>query len=420
MHLYKQLMVLLTILGSTFCCYSYTNHHHDQVFNQLLIPPTRTLLAQDQPQKFNVDDYGATADGTDDSPAFMEAWRNACISSNGADFVVPEDKVYHLKPITFSGPCNPNLRVKIFGTIKASSHRSDYDEDRRHWIIFEDLENFVVEGGGTINGNGRIWWIKSCKVDDTQPCIGAPTALTFRNCKNLRVNDIRIKNPQQIHLTFQNSTNVRASNLRAIAPGDSPNTDGFHISGSENVQIVNSIARTGDDCVSIVNGSRNIVIRKITCGPGHGISIGSLGKNNSEDFVSNVLVDKVILSDTTNGVRIKSWQGGSGYAKNIKFQNIIMHNVTNPIIVDQNYCDRKEACPEQDSAVQMQNVVYRNIIGTSNSEVAIKFDCSKTFPCQAIVLENIVLNREGVEGDMKASCSNVILATRGKVTPSCE
>lgn len=40
-------------------------------------------------------------------------------------------------------------------------------------------------------------------------------------------------------------------------------------------------------------------------------------------------------------------QGGSGYAKNIKFQNIIMHNVTNPIIVDQNYCDRKEACPEQ-------------------------------------------------------------------------
>ncbi|KVI00696.1 Glycoside hydrolase, family 28 [Cynara cardunculus var. scolymus] len=406
MHLHKHLMVLLVILGSTISCSSYINHHHP-AFNQVLPAPPRTLLAQDQPQpqQFNVDDYGATANGTDDSQAFMEAWRNACNSSNGTEFVVPENKVYHLKPITFSGPCNPNLRVKVYGTIKASSHRSDYDEDRRHWITFEDLDNFFVEGGGTINGNGRIWWIKSCKVDDTQ---------------NLRLNNIRIKNPQQIHLTIQNSTNVIASNLRVIAPANSPNTDGFHISGSKNVQIMDSIARTGDDCVSIVNGSSNVVIRKIVCGPGHGISIGSLGKNNSEDFVSNVLVDKVVLTNTTNGVRIKSWQGGSGYAKNIKFQNIIMRNVTNPIIVDQNYCDRKEACPEQDSAVQMQNVVYRNIRGTSNSEVAINFDCSKTFPCRTILLDNIVLNREGDEGDTKASCSNVMLATRGEVAPNCE
>lgn len=68
----------------------------------------------------------------------------------------------------------------------------------------------------------------------------------------------------------------------------------------------------------------------------------------------------------------------------------------------------------------MQNVVYRNIRGTSNTEVAINFDCSKTFPCRAILLENVVLSRQGDEGDMKASCSNVMLATRGEVTPRCE
>lgn len=37
-------------------------------------------------------------------------------------------------------------------------------------------------------------------------------------------------------------------------------------------------------------------------------SIGSLGKDNSEDYVSNVLVDRAKLSGTTNGVRIKTWQ----------------------------------------------------------------------------------------------------------------
>lgn len=70
-------------------------------------------------------------------------------------------------------------------------------------------------------------------------------AVTFSNCTNLRVNDIRIKNPQQMHMTFQNSVNVRASKLRLIAPGKSPNTDGIHITGSQDVKIINSVVRTG-------------------------------------------------------------------------------------------------------------------------------------------------------------------------------
>lgn len=70
-------------------------------------------------------------------------------------------------------------------------------------------------------------------------------AVTFKNCKNISVNNIRIKNPQQIHLTFLNSINVKASNLRLIAPGNSPNTDGVHISDSQNVHVINSVVKTG-------------------------------------------------------------------------------------------------------------------------------------------------------------------------------
>lgn len=35
-------------------------------------------------------------------------------------------------------------------------------------------------------------------------------------------------------------------------------------------------------------------------------------------------------------------QGGSGSASDIKFRNIEMENVTNPIIINQNYCDKKK------------------------------------------------------------------------------
>lgn len=40
-------------------------------------------------------------------------------------------------------------------------------------------------------------------------------------------------------------------------------------------------------------------------------------------------------------------QGGSGSASNIKFQNVEMHNVNNPIIIDQNYCDQDKPCNKQ-------------------------------------------------------------------------
>ena len=38
------------------------------------------------------------------------------------------------------------------------------------------------------------------------------------------------------------------------------------------------------------------------------VSIGSLGKNRTTDMVENVRVDTCLLTNTTNGVRIKSWQ----------------------------------------------------------------------------------------------------------------
>lgn len=78
------------------------------------------------------------------------------------------------------------------------------------------------------------------------------------------------------------------------------------------------------------------------------ISIGSLGEDNANDHVSGVFVNGAKISGTSNGVRIKTWQGGSGSASNIVFQNVEMNDVTNPIIIDQNYCDHKNKdCTQQ-------------------------------------------------------------------------
>ncbi|KAK7392871.1 hypothetical protein VNO78_21321 [Psophocarpus tetragonolobus] len=358
----------------------------------------------------NVNDYGAKGDGkTDDSQAFMKAWQVACSSGN-AVLVVPQ-KNYLLKPITFSGPCKSNIIVQITGTIEASDNMSDYSKDRAHWLKFDSVDKLSVKGGGTIDGNGDIWWKNSCKNNEK-------LALTFYQCNNLIVEDLTIKNGQQMHLSFQESENVEISGLIVRAPGDSPNTDGIHITNTQNIKISRSIIGTGDDCISIVSGSKNVIATDITCGPGHGISIGSLGSGESKEFVSGIIVNGAKFSGTTNGVRIKTWQGGSGSASNIKFQNIQMHNVTNPIIIDQNYCDQKTPCKQQKSAVKVRNVMYQNIKGTSASDEAVQFNCSENFPCQGIVLQNIDLQHED-GGGTKASCNNVKLFYRGDVNPHC-
>ncbi|TXG55815.1 hypothetical protein EZV62_017128 [Acer yangbiense] len=320
---------------------------------------TRPLASSSSPSSakvVNVDSFGAKGDGTDDSQAFKRAWQEACSSSREAVLVVPKNKIYYLKPLRFSGPCKSSLTMKIYGTIKASVRLSDYQKDLDHWIVFDNVNNFRVDGSGTIDGSGRFWWQNSCKINENLPCKDAPT--------------------------------------------------------------VSSYSRLRDDCISIVSGSKNVRATDITCGPGHGISIGSLGAGNSEAEVSDVMVNRAKFSGTTNGVRIKTWQGGSGYAKNIIFQNIEMNNVSNPIIIDQHYCDQDGPCPDQGSAVQVSNVAYKNIRGTSASELAIKFDCSKHFACQGILVQDVILAPQQ-EDSAQASCVNVKLQTVGSFSPRC-
>ncbi|TVU47918.1 hypothetical protein EJB05_07534 [Eragrostis curvula] len=331
-----------------------------------------------QPMVFDVDDYGAGAAGGDDTEAFLGAWREACNSSEyPATFLVPEGRTYQLMPVSFRGPCRAvSITAMIVGTLEAPSNRSVWlDRSLQEWITFEDVDRLHVLGGGTLNGNGQQWWANSCKVKKSMRCVTGPTALYFRRCTHLVVEDLEVRDSMQMHVAIAYSWNVLVSKLFITAPGWSPNTDGIHVSNSNEVTISECVISTGDDCIAIVTGS----------------TIGSLGANNSWAHVSDVLVEKTTLLGTTNGVRIKTWQGGHGYAERITFQDITMHNVTNPVLIDQNYCDSKTPCHEQESAVAVHNIRYKNIRGTSASKVAVKFSCSEAVHCDGIVMQDIYL-----------------------------
>ncbi|KAK9935308.1 hypothetical protein M0R45_022416 [Rubus argutus] len=343
----------------------------------------------------NVDSFGAIGDGvSDDTQAFVKAWDIAC-NTTKAVFLVPQGRHYLVNATRFQGPCADSLVIQIEGTI-----------------------GVLFQGHGVIDGSGSKWWASSCKKNKTNPCRGAPTAFTIDRSSAIKVKGLTIKNSQQMHFVISQSDSVRVYAVQVSAPGDSPNTDGIHITASTNVVLQDCKIGTGDDCISIVNATSNIKMKRIFCGPGHGVSIGSLGKDNSSAIVTKVVLDTAVLQETTNGLRIKTWQGGSGYVRGVRFQNVRMEDVENPIIIDQFYCDSPKACQNQTSAVQISQIMYRNISGTTTSKNAMKFACSDTVPCSNLVLSNV--NLEKKDGTAETYCNSAEGFGTGVVHPSAD
>ncbi|XP_031482008.1 probable polygalacturonase At1g80170 [Nymphaea colorata] len=376
------------------------------------VPPVRGNV-------FTVVRRGAEADDQeDDAKAFRRTWQEACSAEGPSTMLVPLGEAFRVAPTIFEGPCSSPIHVQISGNLVAPNSIDAWDDEEvNYWLTFKNIQGLTISGDGTINGHGSTWWAKSCKTDPRNPCGHAPSAITISGCTYVRISNLSLVNSQRMHLNVQDSSNVLISNITILAPGNSPNTDGIHLHASQNVYIDRCTIRTGDDCISIVTDSSNIVMTNIDCGPGHGISIGSLGADGKTAAVENIHLKNATFHGTTNGVRIKSWQGGHGYARNILFEQLKFINVSNPIVIDQYYCDSPHRCANKTSAVQVRNVAYIGASGTSNTETAIKLACSETVSCKSIFLKDINISRTAEGRETTSYSLNAKGTTCGTVLP---
>ncbi|GFP87139.1 polygalacturonase [Phtheirospermum japonicum] len=360
---------------------------------------------------YNVIDLGANPNGlTDSTNAMSKAWAAACASTSPSTIYIPKG-TFLLRNLHFQGPCNNKaITIRIDGTLVAPTN---YNAVAGNWLLFEDADGVSVVGG-TVDGRGAALW--ACK-ERGGTCPSGATTLGIAKSKNMAITGLTSLNSQMFHIVINGCQNVKLQNVKISALGNSPNTDGIHVQLSTGVTIMNSKISTGDDCVSIGPGATNLWIENVSCGPGHGISIGSLGKDYEEAGVQNVTVKSVRFKDTQNGVRIKAWARPSkGFVRDVLFQHAIMINVQNPIVIDQNYCPHNKNCPGQVSGVKISDVTYKDIQGTSATQVAVKFDCSKGNPCQRIKMENVSLSYKNQPP--RASCSNAAGSASGLVKPT--
>ncbi|KAF3452368.1 hypothetical protein FNV43_RR02801 [Rhamnella rubrinervis] len=409
--------------------------HNLHAISRISLPPSIAPEAAISPSNspdfvhtatvFNVISFDAVGNGVvDDTQAFKMAWDSACQSEEPATLLVPNGHSFMIQSTIFTGPCNSALTLQIDGTVMPPDGPDSWprNNSRRQWLVFYRINGMSMQGSGVIDGRGEKWWNLPCKPHKATnrtkfpgPC-DSPVAIRFFMSSNLTVQGLKVRNSPQFHFRFDGCQNVRIESLTIKAPALSPNTDGIHIENTNHVKIYNSLISNGDDCVSIGAGSYNVDIRNITCGPSHGISIGSLGVHNSRACVSDITVTDAVIKNSNNGVRIKTWQGGSGAVSRITFQTIHMDNVRNPIIVDQYYCLTKN-CPNQTSAVYISEVLYSNIRGTYDvRSPPVHFACSDSVPCTNLTLSGVELLP--VSGQFRQpTCWNAYGTTQSQIIP---
>ncbi|XP_026432437.1 polygalacturonase-like [Papaver somniferum] len=243
--------------------------------------------------------------------------------------------------------------------------------------------------------------------------------LSLDNVKNGFVNGIVSVDSQWSHMSINGCTNMRVRRVVLIAPAQSPNTDGIDIQSSTGVTIVDSSIGTGDDCIAIGPGTKKLLIQGVNCGPGHGISIGSLARSPNEAGVEEIVVKDVTFTGSGNGLRIKTWpRPSNGFVKNVLYQNIRMNYVRNPIIIDQIYCPGTKGCSNKNSGIKISGVAYLNVYGTSATPIAVNLHCSATNPCNGIKLYNVDLTYS--KKPASAFCFCAAGTSQGRVLPgSC-
>ncbi|KAG9312450.1 pectin lyase fold/virulence factor [Chiua virens] len=321
-----------------------------------------------------------------------------------------------------------------------NAYYMEYQNATTFWFL--SGQNIHLYGGGTLDGNGQVWWDYVNKTvelaDGSITPFLRPIPLTVGNASNVIVEDLtQIGSPAWNNFVYQ-STNVtyRRMNISSASYSSNPAKnsgtfptesisyppyaralDGWDIYRSSCVIIEDSTINNDDDCVSFKPNTTDTVVRNLYCNGSHGISVGSLGQYAGvTDIAANIYAKNVSMNNAQNGARIKVFGGspdpsstasrGTGYVRNITFEDFYVNNVDHPIYVDSCYSTAADVCAEYPSKVTIADVHYINVTGVSSGKagaVVVQLECSAE--CYGITAMGTDLTSPG--GDAVYYCENI-------------
>ena len=154
------------------------------------------------------------------------------------------------------------------------------------------------------------------------------------------INGLNVLNTPVQAFSINQATGLTVSNVHIDnSLGDSKgghNTDAFDVGSSNGVTISGAVVKNQDDCLAINSGT-DITFTGGQCSGGHGLSIGSVG-GRSDNVVKKVRILNSKISNSDNGVRIKTVSGATGSVSDITYDNIELENIAKyGIVIQQDY-----------------------------------------------------------------------------------
>ncbi|KAJ6615428.1 pectin lyase fold/virulence factor [Mycena sp. CBHHK59/15] len=286
--------------------------------------------------------------GADDTSNILKAFKE-CSTDSVITFLPANYSAY--TPITLAGLDNviirlngnlllPNNMTKVQNEITVTTNQpSTYATP---WFYIHGSNVQLIGSSdfewGRFYGFGQHWWDLGNRTHRPQLATFNVTNGLLRNLKvikpiawgwNLPGKNLRVEN-HFVDAKPDNGTRQSTVSLIFLLSG-------INVSG-QNITIDGYYGHNGDDCVSAINGARNVFATNGYCGfSSHGLSIGSLGSGGSNQTVQGVVFKNWTMDGAVYGARFKSWTGGAGFADNVTWEDITLVNVSTAIFVTQKW-----------------------------------------------------------------------------------
>ncbi len=283
--------------------------------------------------------HGAAGDGTTLDTAAIQAAVDACAGTGGT--VLLEAGTYYSGTIVLKSGLT--FRLEAGATLLGSQAREDWTGPGL--LIAEGAQDLVVEGPGTIDGNGLFWWTNLLVGEDHW----RPERLVrLTDCRRVTIRDLFLTQSPKwtLHLLHSDDVLVDGVRIRNMV-GDtitSPNTDGIDIDACRRVEVRRCDIETGDDCIVLKNGtegwrreSYDIRVHHCTCAAwANGFKIGTRPGMDVhgvvfEDSVIQATVDSLPGTRVMGGLTLVSDDGAKVY--DITARNLHMKAVQAPFLL---------------------------------------------------------------------------------------